>query len=78
MTMNVVMGKEEINDLMNLSRKLRAEGREEEATKVAMKIPLAPHLAMALKEVYGAEYVRNAGFNLADAEVKYGTNWLDK
>lgn len=76
--MNIVMSPKEIDRLMDLSRKLRKEGKEEEATKVAMQIPLAPHLAMAMKEVCGSEYVKNAGFNLIDAEVEYGTNWLDK
>lgn len=50
----------------------------EEAKKIEMQIPLAPHLAMALKEVCGADHVKKSGFNLSEAEVKYGKNWLDK
>lgn len=76
--MNIMMSEAEIDRLMNLSRKLRAEGKEDEATEIAMKIPLAPHLAMALKEVCGAEHVKKSGFNLIETEVKYGKDWLDK
>ena len=72
------MSREEQNRLLDLSRKLRAEGKDEEALKISMQVPLAPHLAMAAKEVFGAEYVRNAGLNLYDAEEKYGKDWLEK
>ena len=43
-----------------------------------MQVPLAPHLAMAAKEVFGVDYVRNSGFNLYEAEEKYGKDWLEK
>ncbi len=76
--MNVMMSEEEKTKMFDLARKLEAEGKKDEAHEIAMKIPLAPHLAMALKEVCGADYVRNEGFNLSEAEAEYGKDWLDK
>lgn len=58
------MSKEEKARLYDISRKLAAEGKRDEAHKISMQVPIAPHLAMAAKEVFGAEYVRNSGFNL--------------
>lgn len=76
--MNVAMSPEEKTKMFNLARKLEAEGKNEEAEKIEMQIPLAPHLAMALKEVFGSEHVKNSGFNLSEAEEEYGKDWLDK
>lgn len=76
--MNVMMSEEEKTKMFNLVRKLEAEGKREEAEKIEMQIPLAPHLAMALKEVCGANHVRHSGFNLSEVEAKYGKDWLDQ
>lgn len=72
------MSEKEKMRMFDLYRKLDAEGRKEEAIKVGKSIPLAPHLAMALKEVCGADYVITEGFNLSEAEAKYGKGWLNE
>lgn len=78
MSNKVLMSNDEKCRLLDIARKLKDEGNEEEYEKIRKQIPLAPHLAMAMKEVFGSEYARNSGFNFSDAEIKYGKDWLDK
>ena len=40
------------------------------------QIPVAPHLAMAIKKVMGAQHLIDRGYNLSEAEAKYGKDWL--
>lgn len=54
------------------------EGRNDEALKIGQQLPLAPHIAKAAKDVWGAEYLKNSGFDLSEAEAAYGKNWLDQ
>jgi len=53
-------------------------GDEEEEFRLLQLLPLAPHLAMAGKEVYGAEYMKSAGYDLSEANEEFGDGWLDK
>ena len=53
-------------------------GDEEEERRLLLMLPLAPHLAMAGKEVYGAEYMKTAGYDLSEANEEFGDGWLDK
>ncbi|MDR0909206.1 MAG: hypothetical protein LBM77_05510 [Spirochaetaceae bacterium] len=52
-------------------------GRHEEAMEVAKTRPLSPALAMVLKQRLGKAWVLNSGWNLAEAEAKFGQGWLD-
>jgi hypothetical protein len=52
------------------------EGKEEEAFQLIESIPMSPHLAKNIKDVYGADYLANSGFNLLEAEKAYGKKWL--
>jgi hypothetical protein len=68
-----------LEEKLNLSVRsieLKRAGKLEEAEELFKQIPLAPYLAKAAKEVYGAEYLLNNGYNLSEAEAEYGKDWL--
>ena len=58
------------------SIELKKAGRLEEAEKLMRQIPLPPYLAKAAKEVYGADFLVENGYNLSEAEAEYGKGWL--
>jgi hypothetical protein len=53
-------------------------GRHEEAMNLAKTVPLSPAVAMIWKKRLGKEALLQSGWNLAEAEAKYGSGWLDK
>jgi hypothetical protein len=55
---------------------LRNAGKVEEARNLAKTIPLSPALAALMKKRMGAEWVKSSGWNLSEAEAKFGQNWL--
>ena len=57
---------------------LEKAGKLDEADKLAKSIPLSPWLAEWCKKYVGADYLRNSGWNLSDAEAEFGPNWLNK
>lgn len=57
-------------------RKLDAEGKHDEAYELRKKLPMPPHLAMALKDTIGVEELKKANLDLTEANEKYGKNWL--
>jgi hypothetical protein len=60
------------------SHELWVAGKEEEATVLRRTIPLAPHLAKIAKEKIGVDFLINGGWNLAEAEAKFGKDWLTR
>ncbi len=66
--------KEEKELLAEINRTPVDDPRYEELGK---KMPLHPVVAMAFKEGFGADYIRNGGFNLSKAEEVYGKDWLE-
>jgi len=58
------------------SIELENEGRFEEARRVHRQIPMPPYLAKFLKDHLGSEALVQTGWNLAEAEAEYGTDWL--
>jgi hypothetical protein len=52
-------------------------GKADEAMKLAKTIPMEPWQAEWCKKYVGADYLRNSGWNLSDAEAEFGPNWLD-
>jgi hypothetical protein len=52
-------------------------GKHEEAEKLALTKPLSPAMAMVWKRRLGAESLKQSGWNLAEAEAKFGPNWLN-
>ena len=76
--MKVQMTKDEkINILMEVAR-LKNEGKEAEASKLMKTFPLKPEMAQIFKEVYGSEFLIEYGYNISEAEAKYGKDWLYK
>jgi hypothetical protein len=68
---------EEKAKAMLRSIELKEAGNIEEADAIMQQLPLPPFLAKALKESLGAEFLINGGYNLSEAEEKYGSNWLE-
>lgn len=68
---------EKLNILI-LAQEARSRGDEKEALKISQRLPLAPHIAEAVKSALGAEYLKNSGFNLSEAEAAYGHNWINQ
>jgi len=56
---------------------LRKAGDEEGASRLRRSIPMPPYLAKVMKEKMGADFLINGGWNLSEAEAKFGENWLN-
>jgi hypothetical protein len=69
---------EEKLDILVKSIELDNAGKHEEAERLHKTAPLAPFIAKWAKEHMGVEYLLNSGWNLSDAEVQYGKDWLTK
>lgn len=52
-------------------------GDEAEYKRLVRLFPLPAYLAKTLKDLYGKEYVLNFGYDLSEAEKRYGKDWLD-
>lgn len=52
------------------------QGDHEKYLEIMKPIPTAPWFALAVKEIFGAEYLE--GYNLSAAEAEYGKDWLSK
>jgi hypothetical protein len=63
-------------DLCLKSIELEESGKIEEAETVLRQIPLPPHLAKAVKNIYGTDLLIDGGYDLSEAEEEYGKNWL--
>jgi hypothetical protein len=57
---------------------LRKAGKEAESLALEKTIPLSPYLAKIAKEKVGVDYLINSGWNLLEAEAKYGKDWLSR
>lgn len=73
------------NKMMTLDEKLAVgmkaheyleAGDKEEAVRILKQMPLAPHLAKFAKEWIGADFLMKGNWNLAEAEAKFGPDWL--
>jgi len=51
-------------------------GDEEGYSRLMRTIPLAPHLAKVAKELEGADFLVQGGWNLSEAEAEFGADWL--
>jgi len=57
---------------------LRKAGDEEGAMRLMKTVPMPPYLAKVMKEKVGVDYLINSGWNLSEAEAKFGNNWLNR
>lgn len=51
-------------------------GDIETAEKLRLQIPLQPKLANEFKKILGLQALTEIGFNLEDAVIAYGSDWL--
>ncbi len=72
------MSKEEYYDLNDQLRAAEARGDEKEYDRIARLIPITADVAMAVKEVYGKDFIVSAGFDVTEADLKFGEGWLDE
>ena len=76
--MKAVMTEDEkINILLEVAR-LKNEGKQVEAGELIKTVPLKPEMAQIFKDVYGSDFLVEAGYDLSEAEAKYGRDWLYK
>ncbi len=74
---NWSMSKEEATAILEEAARLFEAGDEEGHDRVAKKLPLLPNLALLMRDQMGKEALVAEGWNLADAEIVYGKDWLD-
>ena len=57
---------------------LKKQGKLEEYERMLKQIPLQPYLAKFAKEHFGTDFLIKTGWNLAEAEAEYGSDWLSR
>ena len=55
-----------------------ATDNDQEIGRLRKLIPAAPEPLIAMKQCFGAEYVREKGYRTDLAEERYGHGWLDR
>jgi hypothetical protein len=53
-------------------------GDKEGASRLIRSVPMPPYLAKIMKEKVGVAFFTNSGWNLSEAEAKFGSDWLRK
>jgi hypothetical protein len=57
---------------------LKKAGDRDGYERLMMTVPLPPYLAKVAKEKIGVDFLINGGWNLSEAEVAFGADWLSK
>ena len=57
---------------------LKKQGKPEECERLIKTMPLQPYLAKFVKDHLGSDFLLSLGWNLAEANVEYGSDWLTK
>jgi len=55
---------------------LRKAGDKEGASSIIRSIPMPSYLAKIAKEKIGVDFLINGGWNLAESEAEFGSDWL--
>lgn len=69
---------EEYFDLNDQLHEAKDRGDEKEYERILRLIPIDADVAKAAKDVWGKEFVLSAGFDLTEADMKFGEGWLDE
>jgi hypothetical protein len=72
------MTREQTLDILNGINEATGRGDEKEAARLSRMLPLAPHLAKAVKDMYGKDYLLSLGYDLSEADAEYGAGWIDR
>jgi hypothetical protein len=67
----------ETDKILDRAAKYKEAGNEKASRQELKKIPLAPNLAWKLRDLLGKKDFLAEGYNLKDAEIAYGENWID-
>ena len=81
MSQHRLMTMEEQDAIALKAFELRDQGKQEEYERMMRQLPLQPYLAKFIKdhiEYYGEDFFEKYGFNLAEAEVEFGPDWLTR
>lgn len=68
----------ERNKIAKRAEEYERKGNTKAAEKETRKIPLAPNLAWMMRDHLGKKEFLAEGYNLKDAEIAYGKNWVDE
>jgi hypothetical protein len=60
------------------SIELEKAGDKEGASRLLRTAPLPPYIAKIIKDKVGSDYLINSGWNLSEAELAFGSNWLSR
>jgi len=60
----------------NRAFELLHAGDKEGYTRLIRSVPLPPYMAKVAKEMKGADFLVDGGWNLSEAEAEFGTGWL--
>jgi hypothetical protein len=64
--------------ISNKAIALKKAGDRDGYDRLMKLIPMPPYLAKVAKEKIGVDFLINGGWNLSEAEAKFGPNWLAK
>ena len=73
-----LMSEQEKIEIFMEAHRLREEGKEDEATIMQRTAPVPAFLAKVFKEKVGADFLIQGGWNLAEANAEYGSDWLTR
>ena len=62
--------------ISNRALDLYDAGDEEGFSRLIRTAPMPPYLAKVMKEKMGANFLIDGGYNLSEAELEFGSNWL--
>ena len=64
--------------ISNKALDLLDAGDREGYDRLMRTVPMPPYLAKVAKEKIGKDFLINGGWNLSEAEAKFGQDWLNK
>jgi hypothetical protein len=64
--------------ILNRATELKRAGDIEEADRLARSVPLPPYIAKIMKEKVGMEFFTRYNWNLSEAELEFGSDWLSR
>jgi hypothetical protein len=73
-----LMTEREKADIFMKSVELERAGKADEAMILKRSIPAPAYLAKIFKDMMGADFLIQGGWNLAEAEAQFGADWLNR
>ena len=70
-----------LDEKLTISNKaiaLKNSGDLDGYNRLMKTVPMPPYLAKVAKEKIGVDFLINGGWNLSEAEAKFGQDWLNK